>query len=219
MVSRHEELMKEIGEDELDIDLTDPAYVDNILYEDEEIAKLLRRDTSKNNQSKHTYTHKFTQDNPEDTNFNKEKLESLLHTDKSPQQVSIESVDPLDLIHKKELEDASKTEKQLTNSLDVKRQYTASKLPVIKFEELTLVSKKIAPTAGYSTGLPTALTASKHLIVVGNTHGIMISFSHDGQELKSMRSGNQSFGPVTCIDITEDEQHAIAGYHVGQVAL
>ncbi|CAG9320228.1 unnamed protein product [Blepharisma stoltei] len=220
MVSRHEELMKALGDDDFDPNLlSDPNYVDTILKGDEEIAKILKKNEMTSQSPKTSYSHRFTQDRPEDPSSNKEKLESLLQGDRSTQQVPIETVDPLDLIHKKELEDASKTEKILTNSLDVKRQYTASKLPVIKFEELTLVSKKIAPTAGYSTGLPTALTASKHLIVVGNTHGIMMSFSHDGQELKSMRPGKENFGAVTCIDITEDEQYAIAGYHLGQVAL
>lgn len=124
--------------------------------------------------------------------------------------------DPIDLLHKKLQEDYQGQDVSFNKSLEAKRQFSTSKLPVVQFEDLKSISSKIAPTTGI-TGLPTCISSSKHMIIIGSSFGILTVFSHDGLELKVLKQ--KSVGSAICIDISSDEQWAVAGYHGGQVAL
>lgn len=142
--------------------------------------------------------------------------EMLSKLDNSPNKPT--KVDPLDLIHQKEIEQSTQTDKSLKTSLKDKRQYQDSKLPVIQFEELKLISLKIAPPSNFSGSSPSSLAVSKNVILIGIRSGEVLVFNHSGNELKRFRA-KKNFGQVTCMDITDDEIVAATGYHFGQVAL
>jgi len=127
-----------------------------------------------------------------------------------------EPIDPLDLIGKYFQDQYFKTDLVFKKSLESKRLLSSNKLPVMKFEELKSVSGKIQPSAG-STGFPTCITSSKHMIIIGSSFGILSVFSHDGSELKVLKQ--KSVGSVVSIDISDDEQWASAGYYGGQLCL
>jgi vacuolar protein sorting-associated protein 8 len=127
------------------------------------------------------------------------------------------TANPLDLLHKKEIQQATYSEKNFKTYLE-ENIYLESKLPVIQFEELKLISIKIAPSSSYNSTSPSALAASTSLVLIGNTSGQITVFNHAGQELLKLKS-KKGLGQVACIDITQDEAYAIAGYHYGQLCL
>lgn len=130
---------------------------------------------------------------------------------------SQETVNPLDLLHKSELDAISFKDKTVSTHLDDKK-YLESRLPVIQFEEVKLISIKIAPSTAYNSVAPSALACSENLILIGNTNGQIIVFTQQGQELSQLKP-KKGCGQVTCIDICRDEGFAIAGYHFGQIVL
>jgi hypothetical protein len=143
-------------------------------------------------------------------------VESLLKEEDEQAPTSTkEIIDPLDLVHKKEQEDMRRTEKTLRRALDIKRQFPSTKLPVIQFDEIKSISSKIS--SGSYGGLPSALAASAHFIIVGSTGGIITVFAKEGPELK--RIGRGEFGAVTALDISPDETWFIAGYFHGQIVM
>ncbi|CAG9310317.1 unnamed protein product [Blepharisma stoltei] len=222
MTSKADELLQDLGEEELDLDAYDPDMVDDILNEEEEeMPEVLKVDPLKFIQlPRSSFSQRTMSGSIEDSYDEKLQLESLLQNDPiEPIQQNIEVVDPLDLIHKKELEDAITTDKTFSKTLDLKRQYTKSKLPVIRFDEINEISGKLISAAGYNPGLPTSLAASRSYIVIGTSYGNMMSFNHEGTELKPMKTKSKAFGSVTCIDISPNEQWVISGYQLGQVAL
>lgn len=203
-----------------DIDLSENE-IDNILNEEEEDEvddlEFLSEDPLKNFQSPLRHSYKFTSENMRDIEEDRQRLELFLQLDK-PSNKAFEKIDPLDLLHKKELQDASATDKILKTSLKDKRQYQEAKLPVIQFEELKLISLKISPPSSINSPSPSALAVSKTLILIGNRNGQVMVFNHTGQELRVFKF-KKGFGQVSCIDITSDETAAAIGYHFGQVAL
>ena len=128
-----------------------------------------------------------------------------------------DSVNPLDLLHIKEIQEVSHHEKIIKSHLSDAK-YLDYKLPIIQFEELRLISIKIAPSIEYNSVAPSALAASNNLILVGNTNGQIIVFNSQGQEISTL-TPKKGLGQVTCIDISSDEQFAVAGYHFGQLHL
>lgn len=124
---------------------------------------------------------------------------------------------PLDLIHTKEIEEISVNDKVIKNHLNDKK-YLDSKLPVIQFEELKLISIKIAPSSSYNSVAPSALAASANYILIGNTSGQILVFNQDGHEIRVLKP-KKGLGQVTCMDISSDECFLIAGYHFGQICL
>lgn len=225
MTSRADELLQEINDEDLDLDSYDPTMVDDILNEaEEDVPEILHQDPLKfliiPKASFQQTRASFQQvESGEDSLDEKLQLENLLLSEQLDIHTTAENVDPLDLIHKKELEDSVTTDKPFTKSLDLKRQYTKSKLPVIRFDEISNISAKIIASTGYNPGLPTALAASKDWIIIGTSYGNMMSFNHDGVELKQMKTKNNSFGSVSCIDISPDNTYVVTGYQLGQVAL
>ena len=131
-------------------------------------------------------------------------------------QPTTENPDPIELLHKKLVEDLHKSDIPCSKSLEQKRQLSTNKLPVMHFEEISGISGKILPMTGV-TGLPSCIVASKHMIIVGSTFGLLSVFSHDGLELKQLKQ--KSVGSVICIDISDDEQWAIVGYNGGLLCL
>jgi hypothetical protein len=130
---------------------------------------------------------------------------------------SSDMVDPLSLLQSNELEAISSKEKSVSTHLDDKK-YLESRLPVIQFEELKLISIKIAPSSAYNSVAPSALACSANLILVGNTNGHITVFSHQGHEILLLKP-KKSCGQVTCIDISFDDNFAIVGYHFGHLVL
>ncbi|OMJ77406.1 hypothetical protein SteCoe_23007 [Stentor coeruleus] len=124
--------------------------------------------------------------------------------------------DPLDLLHKQYMDSYLNSDIQFKKSLELKRQLSTNKLPLMKFEETKSISSKIIPTTGV-TGFPTCIATSKHMIIIGSSFGLLTVFSHDGTELKVLKQ--KSVGSAICIDISDDEQWAAAGYHGGQLCL
>lgn len=139
------------------------------------------------------------------------------NSNKSNSRKSNESVNPLDLLQKSELEAISTKEKTVSTHLDDKK-FLESRLPVIQFEEVKLISIKIAPSSAYNSVAPSALACSENLILIGNTSAQITVFSQQGQELVQLKP-KKGCGQVTCIDICRDESFAIAGYHFGQIVL
>jgi Golgi CORVET complex core vacuolar protein 8 len=128
----------------------------------------------------------------------------------------LENPDPLFLIHKKLISEVQAPDSSLKKSLELKRQQSSNKLPVLKIEEIKPISNKITPATG-TAGLPTCIVASKHMIIIGSNLGVLTVFSHDGIELKSLKQ--KPLNSVICIDISDDEQWAVAGYFGGQLSL
>ena len=146
---------------------------------------------------------------------------SLLRTYSSNEEVSppLQSSitpDPIDLLYKKLQDEYQKHNIPFKKSLESKRQLSTNKLPIMQFDELRLISSKIAPNTGV-TGLPTCIVASKHMIIIGSSFGLLTVFSHEGLELRTLKQ--KSVGSAICLDISSDEQWAVAGYHSGQVCL
>ena len=133
-----------------------------------------------------------------------------------PDLVSKEQLDPLDLINKHFQDVYAKTDLTFKKSLENKRLLSTNKLPVMKFEEVKMVSAKIQLNSA-TAGFPTCVTSSKHMILVGTNSGNLSVFGHDGSEIKVLKQKN--FGSVTCVDVSDDEQWAAAGYFGGQVSL
>ena len=204
--------------DDIDIDLSENE-IDNILNEEEEVddIEILTEDPLKNFPLHPRASFKLNPESIRDIAEDRQRLELFLQLDKSSNKLP-EKVDPLDLLHKKEVQEAAATDKLLKTSLKDKRQYQEAKLPVIQFEELKLISLKIAPPSSINSPLPSGLAVSKTLILIGNRNGQVLVFNHSGQELKTFKS-KKGFGQVTCIDITCDEIAAVVGYHFGQVSL
>ena len=92
-----------------------------------------------------------------------------------------ESVDPLDLLQANELDAISAKDKSVSTHLDDKK-YLESRLPVIQFEELKLISIKIAPSSAYNSVVPSALACSMELVLVGYTNGLITVFNSTGNE-------------------------------------
>ena len=202
-------------DDDIDIDMLDNE-VDDILNEEEdehEDIELLQEDPLKDFPSPQRGSYRFTS---ESIKIEQERVEQFLQSEK-PAKI-LEKSDPLDLVHKKELLEAIRTDKSLKTSLKDKRQYQTSKLPIIQFEELKLISLKIAPPSNISAPVPSALAVSESFILIGSRNGQILIFNHFGSEVRIIK-GKKNFGQVTCLDITEDESVAIAGYHFGQVSL
>lgn len=130
--------------------------------------------------------------------------------------VSKEPVDPLDLINKHFQDQYFKTDLVFKKSLESKRLLSTNKLPVMKFEEVKSISAKIQPSAG-TTGFPTCIASSRHMIIIGSSFGILSVFAHDGTELKVLKQ--KSVGSVVSLDISDDEQWGAAGYYGGQLSL
>ena len=128
-----------------------------------------------------------------------------------------EGVNPLDLLALKEIQGVAYNEKPIKTLLDDKK-YLDYKLPVIQFEELRLISIKIAPSTKYNAVSPSAMASSASLILIGNTSSEILVFNQSGQELITLKP-KKGQGQVTCIDISEDELFAVAGYHSGQLCL
>jgi len=213
-----EDVLGENQDEDLDIDISDPSLIDKILYEDEE--ETPQKNPLSNSESTSSFRHQFTPDLPQDDSIDRKKLESLLKTESEhSSKVTQESIDPLDLIHNKELEEMRKTDKHQKKILEIKREYATAKLPLISVDEVTQISRKIAPSTGYSVGMPSAVTASERLILVGNTYGQLIMFSSEGQEIKSMKISRDEFGAVTSICISKDQNWAVSGFHQGQIVL
>ena len=126
-------------------------------------------------------------------------------------------VNPLDLLALKEIQEVAYNDKSIKTLLDDKK-YLDYKLPVIQFEEMRLISIKIAPSTKYNSVAPSAMAASNSLILIGNTNSEILVFNQLGQELATLKS-KKGLGQVTCIDISEDELFAIAGYHSGHLCL
>ena len=186
----------------------------NILKEDKEI---FNEDLLKSFITPKRISLKYSTDSARDIEEDRQRLDMFLQLDK-PSNKIFEKVDPLDLIHKKELQDAISTDNILKTSLKDKRQYQETKLPVIQFEELKLISLKIAPPSNINSPLPSALAVSQSLIIIGNRNGQILVFNYSGHEILSLKP-KKGFGQVTSIDITDDENAAVVGYHFGQVAL
>lgn len=146
----------------------------------------------------------------------KKRVEILLKEEEEQVPVTTkEIIDPLELVHKKEQEDMRRTEKTLRRALDIKRQFPSTKLPVIQFDEIKVISMRIS--SGSYGGIPSALAASLNFIVIGSTGGIITVFKKDGGELRKI--GRGEFGAVTALDISPDETWFIAGYFHGQVVM
>lgn len=128
-----------------------------------------------------------------------------------------ESVDPLELLQSNELDAISAKDKSVSTHLDDKK-YLESRLPVIQFEELKLISIKIAPSSAYNSVVPSALACSVELVLVGNTNGLITVFNSSGHERLVLKP-KKPCGQVTCIDISSDNNFAIAGYHFGHIIL
>ena len=202
--------------DDIDIDLSENE-IDDILNEKEiDDIEILEEDPLKLFYTPNRISLRYTE-NPRDIEEDRQRLEMFLQLDK-PSNKIFEKVDPLDLIHKKELQDAISTDNILKTSLKDKRQYQETKLPVIQFEELKLISLKIAPPSNINSPLPSALAVSQSLIIIGNRNGQILVFNYSGHEILSLKP-KKGFGQVTSIDITDDENAAVVGYHFGQVAL
>ena len=128
-----------------------------------------------------------------------------------------QTVNPLDLLQKKEIQSISFNDKTIKTHLSDKN-YLESKLPVIQFEEIRLISIRIAPSSSYNSISPSALAISTDLILIGFTSGQILVFNQSGQELLTLKL-KKGLGQVTSMDITTDQQFAIAGYQFGQICL
>ena len=126
-------------------------------------------------------------------------------------------INPLDLLHLKETQKINHNDKIIKYQLDDNK-YLDYKVPMILFEELRLMSMKISTSIEYNSVVPSALAVSTNLMLIGYTNGQIVVFNTQGQEI-SVLDPKKGLGQVTCIDITSNEEYAIAGYHFGQIYL
>ena len=181
-------------------------------------SKLLEAILYDNNQSSTTYELfipspckiKFTPDPLNLQSEDSEKLEKLLQGQHLSSKKTEQSFDPLDLIQSKELFDMSFTTKALKAYLNDKRQYQASKLPTVHSQILKDLSSQLSS--------PTTIKTTRFLIIIGNAYGLLSIYTNHCQEIKTIQSP-KSFGAVTTIDVSSDEQFIIAGYAGGQLCL
>ena len=205
----HKDLLLHL-DDDIDVDLL-ADEIDDILNEQES------DDQSSFSQPSFRRGQEFNHDSMKSIHEDLTIREMLEKLDNYSSKSS--KVDPLDLVHQKEVQQSTQTDKSLRTSLKDKRNlYQDSKLPVILFEELKLISLKIAPPSNYSGSSPSCLAVSPSFILIGIRSGEVIVFNHSGNELKRF-SAKKNFGQVTCMDVTDDEVVAATGYHFGQVAI
>ena len=101
--------------DDIDIDLSENE-IDDILNEKEiDDIEILEEDPLKLFYTPNRISLRYTE-NPRDIEEDRQRLEMFLQLDK-PSNKIFEKVDPLDLIHKKELQDAISTDNILKTSL------------------------------------------------------------------------------------------------------
>lgn len=142
------------------------------------------------------------------------QLETLMKDKKPRREAKAETVDPLDLLDRQERENLKKTDKPIIQQLNIKRN-ESRKLPIINLDDIKPISLKVTSNL---YGMPTSLAVSTSFILIGTTQGILTQYEMDGIEIRCMKRGSE-FGAVTALDISQDEQLAIAGYHNGQVGL
>jgi hypothetical protein len=194
----------------------DPEDIDRILNEDDEfpqpssplnLGMLKPLPTTK----------KFTPDiSIFQSDEDRRHIEQLLKEDQTEVPRTAQAADdPLDQLHKKELENISLSDKALRRALDVKRQFPSAKLPVIQFDEVKPISMKVS--SGSYGGLPSALAVSANFIAVANTKATIDIFTHDATELRTISRGE--FGAVTALDISPDETWVVAGHFYGQIVM
>ena len=155
----------------------------------------------------------FTPD-PDISLSDNSQLESLLKDKKLRKETKVEVVDPLDYLDRQERENLKRTDKPIIQQLNIKRN-ESRKLPIINLDDIKPISLKVTSNL---YGLPTSLAVSGAFILIGTTQGILTQYEMDGIEVRCMKRGSE-FGAVTALDISQDEQLAIAGYHNGQVGL
>jgi Golgi CORVET complex core vacuolar protein 8 len=203
--------------DEIDLEISDNE-VNDILNEDEpDDLEIIAEDPLQKFPSPVKISQRLTIENIRDIKEDQQRLETFLQLERSPNKDQ-EKVDPLDLVNKKEVQDAVFTDKTLKTFLKDKAEYQPAKLPVIQFEELKSISLKIAPPSRFNAPTPSALAVSKSFILIGNRIGEVSIFNHAGKEIRTLKA-KKNFGQVTCLDVTEDETAAVVGYHFGQVGL
>lgn len=213
------DFLDQISDEEFELDETDKQRVDDILNEsDEEDNPQIGADPL-GKSSLRSFRHAYIPDNSEIKSLR--EIDSFLREERSPSVTTSSAQpqisDPLDLIHRKEIEEAKKTDKSGVKKLEITRRFKDKQLPVISIEEIKPISLRIA-SAGI--GLPSCLSISNNFIVIGTSQGFITVYSHEGHELKRMKVGKATnFGSVTSIDISFDETWAVSGYEQGQVAI
>ena len=157
-----------------------------------------------------SYKIKFTPNPPETPSIDPERLEKLLLGQHLSSKKTEKSYDPLNLVHNKVLQEMTSTSKVLKNYLNDKRKYQASNLPTVHTHFLKELSQQLSS--------PTALRVTPTLIIFGSAYGVISIYTHSAQEIKVLQSP-KSFGAITSIDISVDEQFIISGYIGGQISL
>lgn len=187
-----------------DSDIYDGKLLDQILYDgkDPPGQGLVRQSRS--------YKIVFTPDYIGNPCKDPERLEKLLLGQHFSSKRTEEIYDPLDLIQSKVLQDMIYTEKSLKSYLNDKRQYQVSKLPTVHTHFFKELSQQLSS--------PTVVKVTNSLMILGNAYGVISVYNHSAHELNVFQS-SKTFGPVTSIDISNDELFIITGYTGGQIAL
>lgn len=135
------------------------------------------------------------------------------------QPQSVQSSDPLQLLHSAQLKSYQTSEKQCSSKLEIIRKFKTKKLPVMNFEEIQpisaqLVSDKLSPTA---------IAVSSKYILIGFNNSWINVYNPEGLEIRKLKVGNETqisnFGCASSVDISQDETWCISGYEKGQVAV
>ncbi|CAG9333651.1 unnamed protein product [Blepharisma stoltei] len=212
------------AQDELDLKewksfINDPDYIDSIVYEEDiEIEYNKFRGFKLTDYCMNKYSYNFTNDPIEDPQIDKDYINSLLQTEADLENSEKKKL-ILDQIEENFLQRFSKSDVKVTRFLSLKSQASESQQPILKLEELSQISSKIyTPVQNYYNS-PTAISISKQYIIIGNAQGLLKVFNHEGKDIKQLVPDEQTSAQVTAIDISDDEQHAIAGYSNGYVGL
>lgn len=204
---------------EEDPQLVDPSFIDSIVYEDDL-------------QSRESTSYRFnmiSDDFSPQLNFTQDFIDYQITDENLMDKLlkfEVENKDTLNIKNcRLELLQCSLIDGYLSNEininkfLDIKSKVSDTQIPILANENDKNITTKIYPVVENYANNPTSITISKQFIIIGNSLGIIKIFSHDGKDLKQLSPDQQLNAAVTCLEISDDELHIIAGFSSGHIGI